>query len=209
MRSRWWRRIFLSRCWRAPGKSWRRKRLSYRSRCDAAAVWRRVARSGHDRVWVSEPGELSGGAGGVFSRAGARGEVGILDCSKPGGWVGRVFGFYFRHLLPWLGARISGDAGAYGYLPDSVAEVPAPPADAGDDAGGGVCRGFVDALHVRDSRPVARKEGFHHRGRISTEKTFFECEADRFPLDCRLLIENVDLLPAHPTNGPSKTETAD
>lgn len=54
------------------------------------------------------------------------GEVGILDCSKPGGWVGRVFGFYFRHLLPWLGSRISGDAGAYGYLPDSVARFPAP-----------------------------------------------------------------------------------
>ena len=55
------------------------------------------------------------------------GEVGILDCSKPGGVVGRVFGFYFRYLLPWVGARISGDAGAYGYLPDSVEGFPPPP----------------------------------------------------------------------------------
>ena len=45
------------------------------------------------------------------------GEVGILDFSQPGGVVGKVFGFYFRHVLPAIGARISGDAVAYGYLP--------------------------------------------------------------------------------------------
>lgn len=56
------------------------------------------------------------------------GELGILDCSKPGGWMGTMFGFYFRRVLPWVGARISGDAGAYGYLPDSVERFPPPPA---------------------------------------------------------------------------------
>ena len=56
------------------------------------------------------------------------GEVGILDCSQPGGVVGRVFGFYFRHVLPRIGARISGDAVAYGYLPSSVEGFPAPAA---------------------------------------------------------------------------------
>jgi demethylmenaquinone methyltransferase/2-methoxy-6-polyprenyl-1,4-benzoquinol methylase len=55
------------------------------------------------------------------------GEVGILDFSEPVGIVGKVFRFYFRHLLPWVGSRISGDSGAYGYLPDSVERFPAPP----------------------------------------------------------------------------------
>ncbi|MFP5230490.1 MAG: class I SAM-dependent methyltransferase [Acidobacteriota bacterium] len=56
------------------------------------------------------------------------GEVGILDCSQPGGAIGRLFGFYFRHVLPAIGARISGDAVAYGYLPSSVEGFPPPPA---------------------------------------------------------------------------------
>jgi len=59
------------------------------------------------------------------------GEVGILDCSQPGGAVGKVFGFYFRHVLPAIGARISGDAVAYGYLPSSVEGFPPPPAMVG------------------------------------------------------------------------------
>jgi demethylmenaquinone methyltransferase / 2-methoxy-6-polyprenyl-1,4-benzoquinol methylase len=54
------------------------------------------------------------------------GEVGILDFSEPCGVLGKVFGFYFRHLLPAIGARISGDAGAYGYLPASVKKFPPP-----------------------------------------------------------------------------------
>ncbi|HVT97960.1 MAG TPA: ubiquinone/menaquinone biosynthesis methyltransferase [Acidobacteriaceae bacterium] len=56
------------------------------------------------------------------------GEVGILDCSRPGGVLGKGFGFYFRHVLPAIGARISGDAVAYGYLPSSVEGFPPPPA---------------------------------------------------------------------------------
>lgn len=56
------------------------------------------------------------------------GEVAILDCSQPGGAMGKIFGFYFRNLLPAIGARISGDAVAYGYLPSSVEGFPPPPA---------------------------------------------------------------------------------
>ena len=56
------------------------------------------------------------------------GELGILDCSKPDGLVGKLFGVYFRYLLPAIGSRISGDAVAYGYLPSSVEKFPAPPA---------------------------------------------------------------------------------
>jgi demethylmenaquinone methyltransferase/2-methoxy-6-polyprenyl-1,4-benzoquinol methylase len=54
------------------------------------------------------------------------GEAGILDCSQPAGMVGRAFGYYFRHVLPAIGARISGDAEAYGYLPSSVEGFPPP-----------------------------------------------------------------------------------
>jgi demethylmenaquinone methyltransferase/2-methoxy-6-polyprenyl-1,4-benzoquinol methylase len=56
------------------------------------------------------------------------GELGILDCSKPDGLVGKLFGVYFRYLLPAIGSRISGDAVAYGYLPSSVEKFPSPPA---------------------------------------------------------------------------------
>jgi demethylmenaquinone methyltransferase / 2-methoxy-6-polyprenyl-1,4-benzoquinol methylase len=56
------------------------------------------------------------------------GEVGILDFSEPGGVIGKVYAFYFRRILPRLGARISGQSSAYSYLPESVAKFPTPPA---------------------------------------------------------------------------------
>jgi demethylmenaquinone methyltransferase/2-methoxy-6-polyprenyl-1,4-benzoquinol methylase len=56
------------------------------------------------------------------------GELGILDFSEPRGAMGRLFRFYFRRLLPAIGRRISGDSGAYGYLPESVQRFPPPAA---------------------------------------------------------------------------------
>ena len=38
--------------------------------------------------------------------------------------AGRLFGFYFRQVLPRLGTWISGVSGPYQYLPDSVARFP-------------------------------------------------------------------------------------
>lgn len=55
------------------------------------------------------------------------GEVGILDFSEPGGIVGKLYAFYFRRILPAIGARISRTAGAYAYLPTSVHRFPQPP----------------------------------------------------------------------------------
>lgn len=50
----------------------------------------------------------------------------ILEFSKPVVPVFRhVFNFYFRYILPKLGAAISGDGSAYKYLPDSVRKFPA------------------------------------------------------------------------------------
>jgi demethylmenaquinone methyltransferase/2-methoxy-6-polyprenyl-1,4-benzoquinol methylase len=49
----------------------------------------------------------------------------VLEFSKPVTPVFRhVFQFYFRYVLPRLGAAISGDRHAYQYLPDSVRNFP-------------------------------------------------------------------------------------
>lgn len=55
------------------------------------------------------------------------GQIGILDCNQPDGVVGAVYNLYFKTILPRLGGLISGDAGAYSYLPASVERFPRPP----------------------------------------------------------------------------------
>jgi len=53
------------------------------------------------------------------------GELGILEFSEPGsGPAAGLFRFYFRHILPKIGAAISGDREAYAYLPGSVSRFP-------------------------------------------------------------------------------------
>jgi demethylmenaquinone methyltransferase / 2-methoxy-6-polyprenyl-1,4-benzoquinol methylase len=53
------------------------------------------------------------------------GAVVILEFSKPVIPVFKhVFNAYFQHVLPRLGALISGDGAAYRYLPDSVGKFP-------------------------------------------------------------------------------------
>lgn len=54
------------------------------------------------------------------------GEVGLLDFSEPGGLLGKLYGFYFRKVLPRIGTLISGVRGPYEYLPASVQKFPAP-----------------------------------------------------------------------------------
>src|SRR5205814_7413829 len=50
----------------------------------------------------------------------------ILEFSKPVVPVLKhFFNFYFQHILPALGAAISGNGRAYQYLPDSVRKFPA------------------------------------------------------------------------------------
>jgi len=55
------------------------------------------------------------------------GECGILDFSEPGGIVGKVYNVYFKSVLPRVGKLISGNNGAYAYLPASVKQFPSPP----------------------------------------------------------------------------------
>jgi demethylmenaquinone methyltransferase/2-methoxy-6-polyprenyl-1,4-benzoquinol methylase len=79
----------------------------------------------------------------------------------PRGPFGRLFRLYFTRVLPWIGARISGHAGAYRYLPASVMAFPTPERlarqilEAGfDDVVWTPQTGGVSALHVADVAPV-------------------------------------------------------
>jgi demethylmenaquinone methyltransferase/2-methoxy-6-polyprenyl-1,4-benzoquinol methylase len=54
------------------------------------------------------------------------GEIGILDFGEPGGLIGKLYGFYFRKVLPRIGTLISGVRGPYEYLPASVERFPSP-----------------------------------------------------------------------------------
>ena len=51
----------------------------------------------------------------------------ILDFSTPANRVVRSgYHAYFHHVLPRVGGLISGNRGAYRYLPESVARFPSP-----------------------------------------------------------------------------------
>ena len=54
------------------------------------------------------------------------GQLGILEFSEPGGWLGRVYALYFRRVLPMIGRAVCGQDGPYSYLPASVGKFPAP-----------------------------------------------------------------------------------
>ncbi|HEY3768598.1 MAG TPA: ubiquinone/menaquinone biosynthesis methyltransferase [Candidatus Angelobacter sp.] len=62
----------------------------------------------------------------IFRVLKPQGEMGILDFSEPGGAFGKLYGFYFRNVLPRIGSLISGSRGPYEYLPASVHKFPAP-----------------------------------------------------------------------------------
>ncbi len=52
----------------------------------------------------------------------------VLEFALPRGRLGALYRFYFGRLLPRAGALLGGDAGAYAYLPESVALFPTPEA---------------------------------------------------------------------------------
>jgi demethylmenaquinone methyltransferase/2-methoxy-6-polyprenyl-1,4-benzoquinol methylase len=58
------------------------------------------------------------------------GRAAILEFSMPGGTLGGAYRLYFTRVLPRIGGWVSGDGGAYAYLPASVARF-ASPADFG------------------------------------------------------------------------------
>lgn len=54
------------------------------------------------------------------------GQIAILDCNQPDGWLGSVYNLHLHRVLPFLGSLLS-DPGAYAYLPASIARFPRPP----------------------------------------------------------------------------------
>jgi demethylmenaquinone methyltransferase/2-methoxy-6-polyprenyl-1,4-benzoquinol methylase len=56
----------------------------------------------------------------------AGGECGILEFNGPRGFLGTVFNVYFKSVLPRIGRIVSGNDGAYAYLPASVERFPSP-----------------------------------------------------------------------------------
>ena len=56
-----------------------------------------------------------------------KGEAVILEFSMPERFpVKQLYGFYFKHLLPFIGRLVSKDKSAYSYLPNSVEKFPKP-----------------------------------------------------------------------------------
>jgi demethylmenaquinone methyltransferase/2-methoxy-6-polyprenyl-1,4-benzoquinol methylase len=54
------------------------------------------------------------------------GQIGILECNQPEGLIGALYNLYFKGILPRIGGLISGQRGAYAYLPASVERFPRP-----------------------------------------------------------------------------------
>lgn len=54
------------------------------------------------------------------------GRVVVLEFSLPEGIFGHIYRFYFDAVLPRIGALVSGERGAYRYLPESVVQFPEP-----------------------------------------------------------------------------------
>ncbi|NLE35682.1 MAG: bifunctional demethylmenaquinone methyltransferase/2-methoxy-6-polyprenyl-1,4-benzoquinol methylase UbiE [Bacteroidales bacterium] len=53
------------------------------------------------------------------------GMIMVLEFSRPAWFpLKQIYGLYFRRILPRIGRRVSGDPGAYTYLPDSVMSFP-------------------------------------------------------------------------------------
>jgi demethylmenaquinone methyltransferase / 2-methoxy-6-polyprenyl-1,4-benzoquinol methylase len=63
----------------------------------------------------------------IFRVLRPRGECGILEFSEPQGMMGKLYDVYFKSVLPRVGRLISGNSGAYSYLPASVQRFPQPP----------------------------------------------------------------------------------
>jgi demethylmenaquinone methyltransferase/2-methoxy-6-polyprenyl-1,4-benzoquinol methylase len=90
------------------------------------------------------------------------GRLAVLEFSMPKGVLGRLYRFYFAHVLPRVGGLVSGQPGAYAYLPASVARFLDPEAfgsmmrEAGFEAvGWRKLTGGVAVLHRGEKRSVS------------------------------------------------------
>ena len=68
---------------------------------------------------------VEGGLGELFRVLKPGGKIAVLEFSRPVvPGFSALFQFYFSHVLPRIGGLVSGERGAYEYLPDSVSRFP-------------------------------------------------------------------------------------
>ena len=69
--------------------------------------------------------DLSRGLSEMYRILTVGGSVFVLEFSKPRSFpLKQIYFFYFKHILPRIGGRISQDRAAYEYLPDTVLKFP-------------------------------------------------------------------------------------
>jgi demethylmenaquinone methyltransferase/2-methoxy-6-polyprenyl-1,4-benzoquinol methylase len=93
-------------------------------------------------------------------RVGAR--LVVLEFAMPTGALGALYRLYFGRILPRVGGLVSGNAGAYRYLPDSVERFPDPPAFVALMEKAGLAR-----LRFR---PLTRGIAYIYRGERAAER---------------------------------------
>jgi demethylmenaquinone methyltransferase/2-methoxy-6-polyprenyl-1,4-benzoquinol methylase len=76
---------------------------------------------------IRNVGDIAGALAEIRRVLRPGGRLAVLEFSNPDGLMGVLYRAYSRLVLPRLGGWISGDRGAYAYLPASVARFPAPP----------------------------------------------------------------------------------
>ena len=85
------------------------------------------------------------------------GTIAILEFTEPpDDFLGNVYRWYYRNVLPRIGALISGDSSAYTYLPKSVARFFRPPELASLMSAGRLPIRLLQSLDLRHRRPPHR-----------------------------------------------------
>ena len=69
--------------------------------------------------------DLDKGLQEIFRVLRSGGRLVVLEFSRPSAFpIKQLYGFYNRFVLPGIGKLLSGDSGAYTYLPESIAVFP-------------------------------------------------------------------------------------